>query len=95
VGGESDQGGKVARGMDIDWAEEVVGACAKHNVPCFFKQTGSRPVMNGLGLRIPRAGKKDRAHAAFPDWLPEFMRVQQFPVTPGTSGHTLAEVLAE
>jgi protein gp37 len=66
VGGESGPG---ARLMDPAWARDVLENCLAHDVPAFFKQTGTR-----LARMWGLPGKGDA-----PALLPERLRVQQFP----------------
>jgi protein gp37 len=74
VGGESAQGGRPARPFELGWCEEVVNQCRDAGVPCFVKQMGSRPLTDGLGLRL-----KDRHGGDEAEW-PEWLRVRQLPV---------------
>lgn len=77
VGGESAQGGAAARPFELEWAESIVTQCAAAGVPCFVKQMGSRPIANGLGLRL--ADRHGGDPAEWPDWL----QVRQFPAGRG------------
>lgn len=79
VGGESNQGGATARPFDLSWCEEIVNQCRAFDVPCFVKQLGSRPVAEGLGLKL-----RERHGGDMEEW-PEWMRVRQVP-TPGKAG---------
>lgn len=73
VGGESNQGGGKAASLCLSWVEELVGQCKDHNVPVFVKQLGSRPVAEGLGLKL-----KDRHGGEMAEW-PPWLRVREIP----------------
>ena len=70
VGGES---GPKARTFDIAWARSTVSACRAAGVPCFFKQAGSNPTLNGEPVRL-----RDRKGGDLAE-LPEDLRVRQWP----------------
>ena len=85
VGGESAQGGALARPFDLAWARATVAQCKAASVACFVKQLGSNPEPTAdetspLGRAIREGGYrlKDRAGADPAEW-PEDLRVQEFP----------------
>ena len=92
VGGES---GPNARPFDAAWARSTIRQCRAAGVACFFKQAGSRPVVEEgsadaatwatmPGGRVDDCGGihlRDRAGADPSEW-PEDLRVQEFPNTP-------------
>lgn len=49
VGGESGSG---ARPFDVAWATSIVEQCDRAKVPVFVKQLGTRPVRDGLRIRL-------------------------------------------
>jgi protein gp37 len=51
VGGESGPG---ARPMDLQWARQVVQACAAGGVPCFVKQLGAAPISGRMDDYVGR-----------------------------------------
>lgn len=90
VGGES---GADARPFGAEWAERVLLACRRADVPCFVKQMGSNahtdsperwPGATRWKERLPAAGHlwlRDSKGGDPAEW-PEYLRVQQHPVTP-------------
>lgn len=71
VGGES---GKDARPFNIQWARDIISACAEAGVACFIKQLGSNAQWgNGMGLTT-----RDTHGGNWDEW-PEDLRVRQFP----------------
>jgi protein gp37 len=74
VGGESAQGGALARPFDLAWARSTVAQCKAAGVSVFVKQLGS----NHWKLGDPLHGIRDRAGAEPAEW-PEDLRVREFP----------------
>lgn len=93
VGGES--GGSNARPCNIAWIRSIVEQCRDAGVPCFVKQLGSRPYMDGsdgerfdwpCGFTVS-GGKTwlnlvDRKGGDPAEW-PEDLRVREFPNVKG------------
>lgn len=77
VGGESSQGGVIARPFNLSWARSTVAQCRAAGVPCFVKQLGSRPLRSNHPQ--DRLSIRDRAGADPSEW-PIDLRVQEFPV---------------
>ncbi|MDH4172128.1 MAG: phage Gp37/Gp68 family protein [Betaproteobacteria bacterium] len=73
VGGESSQGGVVARPFNLAWARSTIEQCKRGRVPVFVKQLGSSPCNPAMLKHF-----KDR-HGADPAEWPEDLRVQDFP----------------
>jgi protein gp37 len=69
-GGESGPG---ARPFDLAWARTTIEQCRAAGVPAFFKQGGSRPIIDGTLLRL-----RDRKGGDLAE-LPEDLRVREFP----------------
>ena len=76
-GGESGHG---ARPFDLAWARSTIAQCKAAGVPCFFKQTGTRPHDSGVPLKIKGAKGGDLA-----EW-PEDLRVREWPTAPTARG---------
>jgi protein gp37 len=70
VGGES---GPEARPCDLAWIRSIVAQCKAAGVPCFVKQAGSRPVVDGQPLTL-----HDRKGGDMWEW-PEDLRVREMP----------------
>jgi protein gp37 len=77
VGGES---GPKARPCDLSWIRSVVAQCRGGGVPCFVKQLGARPSIDGAKLTLTDGKGGDIAE--FPDNL----KVREFPVDDVTAG---------
>lgn len=60
VGGESDQGGALARTFDIAWARNTIQQCKAGGVPVFVKQLGSIPHCEGLWSNFVSDDGKNR-----------------------------------
>ncbi len=72
VGGESGAGDDTPA-FNIEWAEELMDHCSKHDVPFFLKQLGRRPMRNGEFLKL-----KDPHGGDWEEW-DEHLRVREFP----------------
>jgi protein gp37 len=70
VGGES---GPKARPFDLGWARTVRDQCKASGVAFFFKQGGSRPILNGA-----RFATLDRSGADISEF-PADLQIQEFP----------------
>lgn len=70
VGGES---GRGARKFDLTWAHGVVGQCQANGVPCFVKQMGSNPYLDGAPHAL------GDGHGGDPAEWPFSIRVREFP----------------
>jgi protein gp37 len=70
VGGESGPG---ARPFDLAWARQTIDQCREAGIAPFFKQTGSRPILDGEPLRL-----KDRKGGDMDEW-PADLRVREYP----------------
>lgn len=70
VGGESSHG---ARPFDLAWACSIRDQCKSAGVPFFFKQAGSRPILDGAPLKLVHHKGNDLQE------LPEDLRVREFP----------------
>jgi hypothetical protein len=70
VGGES---GPKARPCHVEWIRSIVEQCKAAGVPCFVKQLGARPVLDGkpLDLQDSKGGE--------PEKWPEDLRVREMP----------------
>ena len=84
VGGES---GRKARPCNVRWVESIVLQCNYHDVPCFVKQLGAKPVMDGNPHVDPwlNVGTRpyilhDSKGGNWSEW-PDHLRVRQFPKT--------------
>lgn len=82
VGGESGPG---ARRCDLTWLRSLVQQCAQAGVPCFVKQTGAAPVLDGFRPTKPGTAVadtlfriRDRKGGDPSEW-PADLRVRQFP----------------
>ena len=71
VGGESGHG---ARPCDVKWIRQIVAHCGAAGVPCFVKQLGSNPVVDGH-----RRIKLKHSKGGDPSEWPEDLRVQEMP----------------
>jgi protein gp37 len=71
VGGESGPGSRV---FQMEWAREIVEQCAEAGIPCFVKQVGAKPTLNGspFGLQFSRKGGD-------PDEWPAYLNVREMP----------------
>lgn len=69
-GGESGPG---ARFFDLRWARATIEQCRAAGTRAFFKQAGSKPVLDGQPLRL-----RDRKGGDLLE-LPEDLRVREFP----------------
>lgn len=70
VGGESGPG---ARSFDLAWARRTRDQCRAAGVPLFFKQGGSRPMLDGVPYSIRDRGGKDLSE------FPIDIQIQEFP----------------
>ena len=70
-GGES---GPKARPCDLSDVYRIVQNCRDFSIPCFVKQLGRRPVLNGVKLKLKSAKGGD-----VNEWPTEF-RVREFPL---------------
>ncbi len=73
VGGESGPG---ARPFDLAWARQTIAQGKAAGVPCFFKQAGARPLLDGVPLKLRDRKGSDLAE------LPTEFHVQEFPHAP-------------
>ena len=82
IGGES---GPRARPMDLEWAWDIIEQCSSASVPCFMKQLGSNPKLDGRQFVTIRGASGN------PDEWPPRLQVRQFPGTAlsGTVGAML------
>jgi protein gp37 len=71
VGGESGPG---ARTFQIEWAREIVEQSREAGVPCFVKQIGAKPTLNGkpYGLQLSKKGGE-------PEEWPAYLAVREMP----------------
>lgn len=69
VGGESGPGARV---FDLEWARTAIAQCKAAGVPAFCKQLGSRPIDNGVALKLkhPKGGAIEEWPAG--DWPREW-----------------------
>ena len=65
VAGES---GNEARICDFAWVKEIQAECVKHNVPFFYRQTGSRLLKDGKLYRIKVKDQSIQARKAQLDY---------------------------
>ena len=70
VGGESGPG---ARPFDLAWARSVIAQCRAAGVACFFKQMGSRPMLDGAPMTLKHGKGADLGE------LPVDVRVREWP----------------
>lgn len=77
VGGES---GPQAGACNADWILAMVDRCRLGGIPCFVKQLGASPVVNGVPMRF-RDGKGGEIET----W-PRALQVRQFPLTRAAGG---------
>lgn len=72
-GGESNQAGHKARACHLAWVDWTIAQCRDARVPCFFKQAGSHPVLDGVRLQL-----RNDTGADLSELPPEF-HVQEVP----------------
>jgi len=61
------------REFHMEWARDLRDQCLEAGVPFFFKQTGDKPMENGVKLTIRGKGEK------FEDGVPADLQIRQFP----------------
>lgn len=76
LGGASKQNDAPAPAFNLDYAEDVARSCRVHNVAFFLKQVGARPVTHKANAFWPEMNN----HNDDPQYWPEPLRLQQFPV---------------
>jgi len=72
IGGESEQPGRQARKMELEWARSLIAQCKKNDVSVYVKQLGS------AWAREAGVFEED-SHGANPEYWPMDMRVRGFP----------------
>jgi protein gp37 len=72
VGGESGHG---SRSMMFEWARAIIEDCAEAHVPCFMKQVGRNPILNGSPFWL----QLDRKKGGDPDEWPAYLNVREMP----------------
>jgi protein gp37 len=84
VGGES---GPKARPCDVGWIRSIVQQCKTAGVPCFVKQLGFVPYVDGVQMRVWSPDSRGRSRVTWPkskkggdpsEW-PEDLRVREYP----------------
>ena len=78
IGGESSQGGRAARELELSWVRGILDQCREARVPAFVKQLGRNPADGGRSYSF-----KDRKGGDPNEW-PTDLRVRGFPVAPTT-----------
>jgi protein gp37 len=76
IGGET---GPRCRICEMRWILALIALCRKHGVPCFVKQLGSKPVIEGKSIRLRHPdGREPR------EWTGPLadLRVWEFPDVP-------------
>ena len=77
VGGES---GPHARACNVEWIRSIVAQCQAAAVPCFVKQVGSRPYIEGpIAREMTWPGLLEDRKGGTPAEWPEDLRVREFP----------------
>lgn len=76
VGGESGPG---ARPCDVAWIRSVVEQCKAAGVPCFVKQLGAAPTLDGMRLKDVTIMRIVDRKGGDPDEWPRDLRVREFP----------------
>jgi protein gp37 len=76
LGGES---GHNARECHIEWIREGVQFCREHDVRCFVKQLGAKPI-SSTGWTGPLKMIHDKKGGDINEW-PEDLRIREFPTS--------------